>query len=75
MTFSKGVRRDSVLNSQRFWIDSICTYSYRTAIKYLGNLRFMPQYSEGLDFARAGEAYTHYFQDKILYYGGVHQKC
>jgi len=33
-----------------FWIDAICTYSYRTAMKHLGNLRFMPQFSEGFHF-------------------------
>jgi hypothetical protein len=32
------------------WIDAICIYSYRTAMKRLGNLRFMPQFSEGFHF-------------------------
>ena len=33
------------------WIDALCIYSYRTAIKTLKNLRVMPQFSEGLDAA------------------------
>ena len=33
-----------------FWIDAICIYSDRTAMKHLGILRFMPQLSEGFDF-------------------------
>jgi Heterokaryon incompatibility protein (HET) len=32
------------------WADALCIYSYRTAMKYLGNLRFMPQFSEGIHF-------------------------
>jgi hypothetical protein len=35
---------------ESLWIDAVCTYSDRTAIKYLGNLRFIPQYSEGFHF-------------------------
>ena len=33
------------------WIVAVCIYSYRPAMKHLGNLRFMPQFSEGFDFA------------------------
>jgi Heterokaryon incompatibility protein (HET) len=36
--------------SRVLWVDAICIYSYRTATKHLGNLRFMPQFSEGCDF-------------------------
>jgi hypothetical protein len=41
------------------WIDAICMYSYRTAMKHLRNLRFMPQFSEGFNSPRSG---------KIMYY-------
>ena len=38
------------------WIDALCMYSYRTAMKHLGNLRFMPQFSEGFDLeSRSGK--------------------
>jgi hypothetical protein len=37
-------------DSKWIWIDALCIYSYRTAMKHLGNLRFMPQFSEGFDF-------------------------
>jgi Heterokaryon incompatibility protein (HET) len=39
----------------RIWCDVLCMYSYRTAIKHLGNLRFMPQFSEGCDFCLGAE--------------------
>jgi hypothetical protein len=34
-----------------WWIDSICIYSYRTAMKCCRNLRFRPQFCEGFGFA------------------------
>jgi hypothetical protein len=34
----------------RIWCDALSMYPYRTATKHLGNLRFMPQFSEGFDF-------------------------
>jgi hypothetical protein len=33
-----------------YWIDALCIYSYRTAMKRLGNLRLTPQFSEGFHF-------------------------
>jgi hypothetical protein len=33
-----------------YWVDAICIYSYRTAMKRVGNLRFIPQFSEGFHF-------------------------
>ena len=33
------------------WVDALCIYSYRTAMKHLGNLGLAPQFSEGFDFA------------------------
>jgi hypothetical protein len=38
------------LTDQHMWIDAVCIYSYRTAMKRLGNLRFIPQFSEGFHF-------------------------
>jgi hypothetical protein len=39
------------------WADAICIYSYRTATKHLGTLRFAPQLFEGLDFTgKSGQA-------------------
>ena len=32
------------------WIDAICIYSRRTAMKHLRTLRFEPLFSEGFDF-------------------------
>ena len=32
--------------SQYCWIDSICIYSHRTAMKHLGIMRFAPQFSK-----------------------------
>jgi hypothetical protein len=32
------------------WVDAVCIYSYRTVMKRLGNLRFIPQFSEGFHF-------------------------
>ena len=32
------------------WVDAVCMYSYRTAMKHLVNLRLMPQFSEGFNF-------------------------
>lgn len=38
-------------NEERtLWIDALCLYSYRTAMKRLENLRFIPQFSEGFHF-------------------------
>jgi hypothetical protein len=52
--------RDAVVITRRLgyryvWIDSLCIYSYRTAMKHLRNLRFMPQFSEGFDFGGVSE--------------------
>jgi hypothetical protein len=33
------------------WVDAICSYSYRTAMKCCRNLRFRPQFCEGCGFA------------------------
>src|ERR1700733_11343195 len=41
------------------WVDAVCMYSYRTAMKHLRNLRFMPQFSEGFNSPQNG---------KIMYY-------
>jgi hypothetical protein len=35
----------------RLWADAVCMYSYRTATKCCGNLRFRPQFCEGFGFA------------------------
>jgi hypothetical protein len=43
----------------RLWLDMVCMYSYRTAMKHLRNLRFMPQFSEGFNSPQSG---------KIMYY-------
>jgi hypothetical protein len=32
------------------WIDWVCIYSHRTAMKHLGIMRFAPQFSEGFNF-------------------------
>ena len=37
------------------WIDSICIYSYRTAMKRLGNLRFYASVFRGVSFCLGGE--------------------
>jgi hypothetical protein len=44
------------------WIDAICIYSYRTAMKYFRNLRFMPQFSEGFHFVskRKNSCFVYY---------------
>jgi hypothetical protein len=34
----------------RLWLDMVCIYSQRTAMKDLGTLRFAPQFSEGFNF-------------------------
>ena len=50
--------------SALLWADAICIYSYRTAMKHLGNWRFMPQFSEGFDFlSRSGKTHAPYFQE------------
>ena len=41
--------------SRILWVDAICIYSDRTAMKHLGNLKFVPQFSEGFDFCLGGE--------------------
>jgi hypothetical protein len=35
--------------NEPFWIDAICLYSYRTAMKHLGILRFAPLFSGGIN--------------------------
>ena len=35
------------------WIDQICMYSHRTAMKHLGILRFAPQFFEGFSFTHS----------------------
>jgi hypothetical protein len=49
-TFQDAITITRCLSVRYLWIDSLCIYSYRTAMKHLGNLRFMPQFSEGFHF-------------------------
>jgi hypothetical protein len=49
-TFQDAINITRALGIRYIWIDSLCIYSYRTAMKHLRNLRFMPQFSEGFDF-------------------------
>jgi hypothetical protein len=42
--------------SRRLWVDAICMYSYRTATKCCRNLRFRPQFCEGLVFVSESQA-------------------
>lgn len=49
-TFREAIHLTRKFQIQYLWIDSLCIYSYRTAMKHLRNLRFMPQFSEGFDF-------------------------
>jgi hypothetical protein len=37
------------------WIDAVCIYSYRTTMKHLRNLRFIPQFSKGFNFCLGAE--------------------
>jgi hypothetical protein len=32
------------------WVDAVCIYSHRTATKYVGTMRFAPQFFEGFNF-------------------------
>jgi hypothetical protein len=49
-------------------VDLLCMYSYRTAMKHLGNLRFMPQFSEGFDCCLGAEkTYAPCFKEKIMF--------
>ena len=50
--------RRSLVKDRWIWIDQICIYSYRTAMKHLENLRFMPQFSEGFDFVSERKYYA-----------------
>jgi hypothetical protein len=34
----------------KYWIDALCIYSHRTAMKHLRTLRFEPQFFEGVNF-------------------------
>jgi hypothetical protein len=36
------------------WVDAICVYSHRTTMKYLGTLRFPPQFFEGFHSSELG---------------------
>jgi hypothetical protein len=36
-------------NDRYLWIDAVCSYSYRTAMKYLRILRFAPLFSGGIN--------------------------
>jgi Heterokaryon incompatibility protein (HET) len=47
--------REQFKQPRFLWIDSICIYSYRTAMKRLGNLRFMSQFSEEFHFCLGAE--------------------
>jgi hypothetical protein len=53
--------------SQIVWIDAICIYSYRTVTKHLGNLRFMPQFSEWFDFVSERKNLCSVLSRKLTY--------
>jgi hypothetical protein len=36
------------------WVDALCIYSHRTTMKYLGTLRFPPQFFEGFHSSELG---------------------
>jgi hypothetical protein len=58
-TFQDAITFVRRLGLRYLWIDSLCIYSYRTAMKHLRNLRFMPQFSEGFNFlSRSGKTYA-----------------
>ena len=40
-------------NSRILWVDAVCVYSYRTKIKHLRILRFVPLFYKGFHFCRA----------------------
>ena len=46
--FLAAARRMRITNW--LWVDAICIYSYRTATKRLGTLRFAPQFFERFNF-------------------------
>jgi hypothetical protein len=56
-----------VRSGMKIWCDALCVYSYRTAMKHLKNLRFMPQFSEGFNLSRSGKTHAPCFRDKIIY--------
>ena len=58
-TFQDAIVVTRSLGVQFLWIDAVCMYSYRTAMKHLRNLRFMPQFSEVFNSPQSG---------KIMYY-------
>jgi hypothetical protein len=53
-----GASQNWDLSAKWFWIDQICIYSYRTTMKHLRNLRFIPQFSEGFDFVSERKNWT-----------------
>ena len=48
----------------RLWLDMVCMYSYQTATKCCRNLRFRPQFCEGVVLPRSGKTYAPCFQEK-----------
>jgi hypothetical protein len=48
------------------WVDAICFYSNRTATKYLGTMRFIPQFFEGFNFAHSASQISQYILPNML---------